>query len=137
MNSQLFFLLNLVAGLAFVVWFLSSRRGGGSRPTRLNLKERDGDAPLSETPPPAEKPAAPPSRDAGLEEREARVRRAKNLNVLFLYNGHDWDAYAVLGLPAGASLPLVTERYQQLIRHADKGELEFYEAAYQAILKKL
>lgn len=67
---------------------------------------------------------------------EVSGRQTKNLNVLFMYNGHDWDAYEVLGAPAGASLPLVTARYQELIRGADKGQLEFFEAAYQAILKK-
>jgi hypothetical protein len=63
-------------------------------------------------------------------------RQAKNLNVLFMYNGHDWDAYEVLGVPAGAGLPTVTTRYQELIRGANAGQIEFYEAAYQAILRK-
>lgn len=68
--------------------------------------------------------------------RESASPESKSLQVFFLYNGHDWDAYAVLGLPAGASLPVVTERYQSLIRSGDPGKLEFFEAAYQSILKK-
>ncbi len=69
---------------------------------------------------------------------DSALKSAKKLNVLFLYNGHDWDAYAVLGVPAGANLSLVTERYQQLVKDSqDKGQIEFYQAAYNAILKKV
>lgn len=55
----------------------------------------------------------------------------------FVYNGHDWEAFEVLGLPAGAKLAAVTQRYQELLRTADRAQMEFYEAAYRAILKKV
>lgn len=87
--------------------------------------------PRTTPPPPPSSPAAAKS-----SKEDYSISQAKNLSVLFIYNGHDWEAYEVLGLPAGASLPMVTERYQKLIINADKGQIEFYEAAYSAILKK-
>ena len=117
--------------MLFLVWYLSGRRSAGRTPTRLQMRNQQSQYNLPEEPTAKTVSAkAQPSIDQ-------KVENAKSLNVLFLYNGHDWDAYAVLGVPAGASLPLVTERYQNLIKEADKGQLEFYQAAYQAILKKI
>ncbi len=62
--------------------------------------------------------------------------RAKNLNVMFIYNGHNFDAYEVLGLPAGSSIAEVTKKYQESIVKGDAGEIAFFEAAFQAILHK-
>lgn len=129
--------------MGFLFWFLGSRRNNSRRVTRLK-SGRPSVVPTSvvkPSPPPVAAPAPAERlreyRDVVQEERNFRIQKAKILNVLFLYNGHDWDAFEVLGIPAGASLALVTQRYQELIRTAEKGQLEFYEAAYQAILKKV
>lgn len=156
MNSQLFFFLNLVFGVAFLAWFLSARKS--ERPTKLKMRPgeeppsqrmsapvfpRAPEAPAAAMPPPSAPPPRPAEPERFAEPGRPAMRdvspgapRSKALNVLFLYNGHDWDAYEVLGLPAGTGLPIVTKRYQELIRRSDAGQLEFYEAAYQAILKK-
>jgi|GEM_PF-3208854 len=63
------------------------------------------------------------------------TRSTRDLNVMFIYNGHDWDAYKVIGVPPGSSLVKVTEAYQQLIRNMDKDALPFVEAAYRTILE--
>lgn len=135
MNSQLFFFLNLAIGAGFLYWFLSGRRAPGSQPTKLGGDRVPSRPPESAPASPAVRPPPPP-KDAVREENERRLAGAKSLNVPFIYNGHDWDAYQVLGMPAGASLPLVTQRYQDLVKSANGGQLEFYEAAYAAILKK-
>ncbi len=126
MDSQLFFFINMGIAAFFLVWYWQGRKNVGNTPTQLRLRNQE--TPLRDSPAPSKKPVS---------NDELAVKNAKSLNILFLYNGHDWDAYQVLGLPAGASLPLVTERYQQLIKQADEGQLAFYDAAYQAILKKL
>lgn len=136
MNSQLFFFLNLAAGAFFIWWFLSGRKGRGARGTKLNMKPGGAPPPPFPQPPPPNAPVRqppPPPPDLFSGNR----REEKLLNVRFVYNGHDWDAFEVLGLPAGAKLSTVTQRYQELLRTADRGQLEFYEAAYQAILKKV
>ncbi|MGZ3721897.1 MAG: hypothetical protein ACXVA9_03130 [Bdellovibrionales bacterium] len=55
------------------------------------------------------------------------------LNVVFNYNGHSWDAYEVLGLPAGSSPEKVDEAYRSSIKTVDAGSRSFLEAAYRAI----
>lgn len=136
MDSQLFFFINMGLIAFFLISFWRGRRNVGRTPTQLRLRNQDTPlaGPSAPQVPAGASSAKPASKN--LSSDEMAVQKAKSLNILFLYNGHDWDAYQVLGLPAGASLPLVTERYQQLIKQADAGQLLFYEAAYQAILKK-
>ncbi len=55
------------------------------------------------------------------------------LNVMFNYNGHSWDAYEVLGLPAGSSLEKVDEAYSQALKKADVASRGFLTAAHAAI----
>lgn len=55
------------------------------------------------------------------------------LNVVFNYNGHSWDAYEVLGLPAGSSPDKVDAAYQESLSRVDSGSKAFLEAAYQAV----
>jgi len=60
-------------------------------------------------------------------------RGERPLNVVFNYNGHSWDAYEVLGLPAGSSMEKVEDAYRDALRSVDPGSRGFMEAAYQAI----
>jgi hypothetical protein len=69
-------------------------------------------------------------------EPEQPLREAKNLSIFFMYNGHDWEAHDVLGIPQGGSLTLATEKYQKLIKSEDPSTFEFYESAYNAILQR-
>jgi hypothetical protein len=55
------------------------------------------------------------------------------LNVVFNYNGHSWDAYEVLGLPAGSSFEKAQEAYQASLKKVDAGSRPFIEAAFTAI----
>lgn len=71
-----------------------------------------------------------------LEEAPLPSSVSKELNILFNYNGHSWDAYEVLGLPAGASLVDVTKAYQGMLKTADPESHEFLETAFKSILKK-
>lgn len=59
----------------------------------------------------------------------------KELNVIFQYNGHDFDAYQVLGVPAGASQEAVRKAYDQAVATADPDSREFLEHAYRSICK--
>lgn len=55
--------------------------------------------------------------------------------VYFVYNGHEWESHEVLGIPVGANLQHATQIYQQLIKTSDPSAFEFYEAAFNSILK--
>lgn len=122
MNSQDFLTLNLVAAGGFFFWYIISR-GGSRPPTRLNMKAKDSAPPLAHPLPPQ-----------ALEE--VKTSPPKNLNIMFNYNGHSWDAYEVLGVPAGANIRIVTEAYQAAIHRCEKGSVEFLETAYLAILNR-
>lgn len=129
MNSQDFLTLNLVGAGAFIFWYLVSR-GGSRRPTQLNMKAKDSAPPLMEATSEAVK------LEAVRRHPDLEGKASKSLNVMFNYNGHSWDAYEVLGVPAGASLKIVTEAYQTALRRSDKESMEFLETAYRAILNK-
>lgn len=56
----------------------------------------------------------------------------KVLNILFQYNGETWDAYEVLGLPAGASIEEAKTAYDNLCP-VKKDDAAFLKAAFDAI----
>lgn len=140
MNSQDFLTLNLVGAGAFILWYLVSR-GGSRRPTRLNMHAKDSAPILMNAEPVLSQQVqecTPVHRTSEVLKAatEAPVSRAKSLNVMFNYNGHSWDAYEVLGVPAGASLQIVTEAYQRALLSTDTVSTDFLETAYRAILNK-
>lgn len=55
------------------------------------------------------------------------------LNVIFNYNGESWDAYEVLGLPAGSSLERCEQALHESLQRVDTGARPFMEAAFSAI----
>lgn len=86
---------------------------------RLKL---DGRRALDSAP---DKPGARPTLDERVVER--------SLNVVFNYNGHSWDAYEVLGLPAGSGRDRVREALAANLAKVDLSSRGFIEAAYRAI----
>lgn len=73
---------------------------------------------------------------AEVESFQSVSPREKNLNVLFNYNGHTWDAYEVLGLPAGASLDQVRVAYDKECAKVSRDSREFLTTAFRAIESK-
>ena len=148
MNSQLLLYINIFLGVAFVVYFILGR-GKQSQPTKLNvkanedftksiIKTRNSEVPAENKFPQQANPPTP-SRMTVLEPEnviDLKQHQAKNLSIYFVYNGHEWEAHEVLGVPAGSSMHKVTEAYQKLIVTSDPSTFEFYESSYQAILKK-
>lgn len=130
MNSQEFLIINAVGAGAFIVWYLASR-GGGRRPTQLNMKAPDTEPVVV----PEEKEIVIKKENAPLQHPDVPRRRPKMVNVMFNYNGHSWDAYEVLGVPAGANMTLVAQAYQDAVARSDKNSVEFLETAYQAIIQ--
>ena len=55
------------------------------------------------------------------------------LNVMFNYNGHTFDAYETLGVPAGSSWDEVRVAFENSISQADGASHEFYLTAFNAI----
>ncbi len=109
-----------------VISFFFIRRS--HNPTRLNLNSRAQKTP---TPPPHVEGAG----DVAFAGGGPAAAAEKSLNVLFQWNGHAWDAYEVLGVPAGSSLATVKTTYQGLLTQSTPDAHPFLNAAYETILK--
>lgn len=73
------------------------------------------------------------ARVTGSTARAEPLENEKPLNVMFNWNGHTWDAYEVLGLPAGSSSASVDSAYVRMRQTCDPESVPFIEAAYRAI----
>ena len=82
------------------------------------------------------RPRPRPVRLAG-DTEYASDDSAKDLNVLFNWNGHTWDAYEVLDIPAGSSRVDVQKAFELLKIEVDEESLPFITAAYHAIIKRI
>ena len=70
----------------------------------------------------------------GLSSDMSGRPQEKTLNTLFNYNGHTWDAYEVLGLPAGSPQNKIDEAYKiSVSKQESASSRDFLDAAYQAI----
>lgn len=137
LNSFFYFSLICLGVVLFIIWFMSGRKGGYGNPTPLDLKKGNNKkdvivaadnsthspqfrdvTPQAEKLQPPQAPMGPPPK------------------AIFVYNGHDWDAFEVLGVSPYSSFSEITKTYQALIRKADSGKHDFLQAAYTAILKK-
>ncbi len=61
------------------------------------------------------------------------VSGERSINVVFNYNGHSWDAYEVLGVPAGSSFAVVEAAYREGMARVESSSKPFIEAAFKAI----
>lgn len=138
MNSQTFLYINIALGLFFIVYFFFVRPKP-KRPTQLNLKANETFRKPIESSPEAKKlqvvddELAHPDRKISESKKESPE---KSLSVYFMFNGHEWEAHEVLGIPAGAQMPMVIATYQHLIRTSDPSTFDFYETAFKSISKK-
>lgn len=144
MNSQKLLYINIIIGVLFLLYFLFGRPRP-KEPTRLKLKNPDSPEEGNSS---AEKPAgfvkiSQKNQQSGeynpqvtVLEPEDKSSSQKELAIFFMYNGHDWEAHDVLGVPQGANLKVVTEKYQKLLAENNTQSYDFLEAAYQAILKR-
>jgi hypothetical protein len=80
---------------------------------------------------------APASNTNAPAEFGAARAPERTLNVIFQFNGHSWDAYEVLGLPAGSNYDSVRAAYEEALNTVDPTSRPFVEAAFRAITTAL
>lgn len=139
MNSQLLLYINVALGILFTLYFLFGRSKPNS-PTRLNLKNKDSEpfeaTNVDRTQVLLQK-KSPNMTILEPEDESVNIKKQpKDLAIFFIYNGHDWEAYTILGVAQGAHMKAVTEAYQKLLKTSDPQSYPFYEAAYKSILSK-
>ena len=135
MNSQDFLIVNVVCAALFILWYWRGRESTIKKPTTLNMHAPDS-APLIIPPENAAALSSPTFARNAIDTSAAGLARAKVLNVIFNYNGHAWDAYEVLGVPAGSQLREVTAAYQEALKKTDTASHPFLETAYKSILHR-
>lgn len=109
---------NVLIGLGFfvillIVYFQGSKKK--PQPSKLNMR---ADSPIA----------------AGQSAQVVPAPSASiPLNVMFNYNGHTFDAYETLGIPAGSSWDEVRVAFDKSVSQADTASHEFYLTAFNAI----
>lgn len=135
MNNQVLFVIQGVF-IFFFIWWLLSKRGRLPKPTVLDLKpdlEIQKEIRIVEQ---QENKSDKPVIQA-IAAKEDKVEKAKVLNVIFMFNGHCWDAYEVFGLPAGSSIEQVQIKFDELLVSSDEGQKQFLQLAYSSIQDKM
>lgn len=121
LNSQQLLFINIVIFSGVVLYFVLAR-------VKTKKARRDNPAAAPETP-----LIETPELSAPTEKLPQTV--LKPAGVFFAFNGHEWNAFEILGCGPNEDLAQVTAQYQSLLRTSDTSTFDFYEAAYRAILK--
>ena len=123
-NVKNFLIVNGIVVLALVFYFLKRRN---NQPTVLKMKKSAGSevAAVSQS--------VPEPQEAILNGERPKGR---DLNVIFVFNGHPFDAYEALGLPAGSPMPAVKRAYEDSVKKVNADSREFIDKAYESICRK-
>jgi hypothetical protein len=142
-NAFLYFSLVCLGAALFVIWFMSGRKGGYGDPTSLDMRKGERAGSNRSRQPvivESEEESQPQVRDVTPKktalDSPPPTPKGPPPQAHFIYNGHDWDAFEVLGVSPYSSFSEITRSYQEMIRKADSGKHEFLQAAFTAILKK-
>lgn len=126
MSSQVFLWVNLGVAVLLVLLFVLGRKSF-QNPSKLNLRKGT---------PGYKRPVVVPRADG---KPDVHFQKAtdlhvgeKSLNVMFMFNGHSFDAFEVLGLPAGARDEMVEKAYEKAVKERTH-EKDFLDAARIAI----
>ncbi|GEM_PF-1548778 len=137
-SQEQFILSIIVLGIIFILLFKIK----SSAPSKIQLKHADrykNAVIKKEIPSGAENSKLSPIMldPATQHILQEGIKGQKNLNIMFMYNGHSFDAYEILGLPAGAGLSQIEKAHKELtLKH--KGQLPILVGlAYQALKSKL
>lgn len=129
MNEGLkLFLMFNAAVVCFLVFYYLKR---GSKKTPLNFRLKSGSLPVGTMGGPRGNPGLRP-----IDPQPDIAGGSRDLNVIFNFNGHSWDAYEVLGLPAGSSPDQVETAYRMALEKVDESSKEFIHTAFRAIKAK-
>lgn len=115
-SQQTLIYLNVAFLVLVVIYFYRGR--AKDQTTKMNLG--------------AKSQVGPQKLNVALRTQGPQHQAERELGVIFNFNGHQWEAYQVLGVPAGSSLDVCREACEKLKRHDDS---EIFDLAIQAIQK--
>jgi hypothetical protein len=118
MSASLFLIVNAVVVLGLILFIAFQKR---PKPSGLNPQ---GKRQLDTDPEPSEKMS--PKRS------NAPSRKERSLDCPFQFNGHSWDAFTVLGVPAGSDRDTCLKALESE-RKSSKQADDFLDAAWLAL----
>lgn len=109
-SQDQFIIALVILGILFLWLFLRRFEVERLKPSKLDLQKSKNKASESKELVKASFQVVDP---ITREQRRQSQGKARDLNARFIYNGHTFDAYEVLGLPAGASKEKIKEAFQK------------------------
>jgi len=107
-------------------------------PSRLSLRNKKNELSSSSrssysTMTPSKEAVQASRESAGATIHQFKVKE-RSLNVMFMYNGHSFDAFEILGLPAGCSYQKAKIQFDQDAK-SNQSDFELKSLALDAIKK--
>jgi hypothetical protein len=125
-NQQLFLFVNIILVLIFAVLFWIGRRAALKNNPQFKMTADTNS-----------RNKTPTIRVIGENLDDLNADHIKSLNVMFVYNGHTWDAHEVLGIKPGSSMSEIRQAFEKAIHNNDIGTHEFLKTALGAIFQNL
>lgn len=113
-------MLNIAGAVGIILLFLIGRKSVQS-PAKLSLKL-------------VPKNALIPAEDPFVHFGPESFPKTRNLNIRFVYNGNDFDAYEILGVPPGSSIERIRFGFERRLRESGPESHAFFHAAYKAVV---
>lgn len=130
MTPEQFFILNFILLIGFVGLFYWGRKEV-KPPSILNLTPHDNLKKGSVI------QSSLPAKRGAETLGEIHSEQLKDINPMFIYNGHTWDAYEVLGILPGSSMEIIREAFDRSIQKSDPNSHEFLKVALTTILSEM
>lgn len=137
MSEKNLILIYTLAVILVIATFFIGRRS--KKPTSLNMEAKSPQGGLKSSIKLSNKGISTYSSEkvAGsfTQGNFAQGSEEKSLNIYFNYNGETFEAYEVLGVPAGSSLQFIKEHLKTEAHRVDRAALLLYREALLAIEK--
>ena len=137
LEFKYFLILDGLVVLGILIWLFMKPKGPQLRLKMTGGKKAAGQGPLGAGEPSAAKISGKQDTTPAKQKPEmdfAPPSEGRTLTILFMFNGHSFEAYETLGLPAGSSLEASEEAYRN-IALSGKESQEFIRAAIETIRK--
>jgi preprotein translocase subunit Sec63 len=125
-SQQLFLYVNIILMLVFGILFWLGRRSALKNTTQFKMSADNNTKNKSTS-----------LKIIGENLDDLNAENMISLNVIFIYNGHTWDAHEVLGIEPGSSIEEIKAAFQRAISINDVSSHEFLKTALAAIFQNL
>jgi hypothetical protein len=131
MGQQHFLWIQILIAVFIIFLFLRRKKND---PSRLNLKEGESSSP---SPMNQVSELRPQSKSQSQFQSQSEYQEdIKILNVMFMFNGHSFDAHEIIGVPPGSRFEVIREAFNKAVQK-NPGQKEILIAAMSAIVSEV